>query len=443
MHRTIARFGLLALLLQCQTTLADDISAWLEKNHDGLIAMYRWFHQNPELSHKEAKTAERLAAELKKVGAEVTTGVGGTGVVALIKNGEGPTVMMRTDLDALPVQEKTGLVFASQVKATDPRGLEVPVMHACGHDLHITNLIGTAKYLAEHKDQWKGTLMLIGQPAEELGEGAKRMLDGGLFKRFPKPDYAVALHVDPSQPAGAVAARAGYLMANVDSVDITIRGRGGHGAWPHMTIDPVVIAAKLILDLQTIAGREIKPGEPMVITVGSIQGGTKHNIISDECKLQLTIRSYSADVRKQIHDAIRRKAKAAAASAGAPEPEVVIPEDYTPAVHNHVELTGRVIDATRKALGDDNVREAEQTMGGEDFSQYQLIGGVPICMFRLGVTRPVRMASFERLGQKPPSLHSPLFYPDVDEALPVGIQAMTAVAIELFGKPQRRGDAEN
>jgi hippurate hydrolase len=408
------------------------MSSWIERNHDGLIAVYRQFHQQPELSHKEVKTAERLAAELKKTGAEVTTGIGGTGVVAVIKNGAGPTVLLRTDLDALPVQEKTGLVFASQAKATDPRGLEVPVMHACGHDLHMTNLIGTAKYLAEHKNQWKGTLVLIGQPAEELGQGAKRMLEDGLFKRFPKPDFAVALHVDPSQPTGKVTARAGFLAANVDSIDITIRGRGGHGAWPHLTVDPVVIAAKLILDLQTIAGREIKPGEPMVITVGSIQGGTKHNIISDECKLQLTIRSYSAEVRKQIHEAIRRKTKAAAASAGAPEPEVTIPEEYTPAVENDATLTARVTKVMRKALGDENVHEAEPTMGGEDFSQYQLIGGVPICMFRLGVTRPERMSSYERLAQQPPSLHSPLFYPDVDEALPVGIRAMSAAAIELF-----------
>ena len=438
MYRTLFYVGLTTVTLSCASSSvrADDMSSWLEKNHGGLTATYRWFHQNPELSHKEVKTAERLAAELKKIGAEVTTGVGGTGVVALIKNGDGPTVMLRTDLDALPVQEKTGLVFSSETTATDPRGLEVPVMHACGHDLHMTNLIGTAKYLAEHKDQWKGTLMLIGQPAEELGEGAKRMLEDGLFKRFPKPDYAVALHGDPSQPTGKVTARAGFLMANVDSVDITVRGRGGHGAWPHLTIDPVVIAAKLILDLQTIAGREIKPGEPVVITVGSIQGGTKHNIISDECKLQLTIRSYSADVRKQIHDAIRRKAKAAADSAGAPEPEIVIPEDYTPAVENHDELTNRVIAAMRKALGEENVLEAEPAMGGEDFSQYHLIGGVPICMFRLGVTRPMRMAGFERLNQKPPSLHSPLFYPDIDEALPVGIRAMTAVAIDLFAKEQ-------
>ncbi len=436
MFRTLLWLGSATLTLTIAPGLlhADDLTAWLEKNHDGFIATYREFHAHPELSHKEVKTAQRLAAELKKIGADVTTGVGGTGVVALIKNGDGPTVMLRTDLDALPVEEKTGLVFASTVKATDPRGVAVPVMHACGHDLHMTNLIGAAKYLAEHKDQWKGTLMLIGQPAEELGEGARRMLADGLFKRFPKPDYAVALHGDPSQPTGKVTARAGFLMANVDSVDITIRGRGGHGAWPHMTIDPVVIAAKLVLDLQTIAGREIKPGEPVVITVGSIQGGTKHNIISDECKLQLTIRSYSADVRKQIHEAIRRKAKAAAASAGAPEPEVRIPEDYTPAVENDEKLTNRVISAMRKSLGNENVREAEQTMGGEDFGQYHLMGGVPICMFRLGVTRPMRMAGFERLDQKPPSLHSPLFYPDIDEALPTGIRAMTAVAIDLFGK---------
>jgi amidohydrolase len=437
MFRISRRNTLFVLLLSgliARPSSADEMTSWLDKNHDNLIATYRHFHQHPELSHKEVKTAQHLAAELKKIGADVTTGVGGTGVVALIKNGDGPTVMLRTDLDALPVEEKTGLVFSSQVKATDPRGLEVPVMHACGHDLHMTNLIGTAKYLAENKDEWKGTLMLIGQPAEEVGQGAKRMLDDGLFKRFPKPDYAVALHVDPSQPTGKVTCRAGFLAANVDSIDITIRGRGGHGAWPHLTIDPVVIAAKLILDLQTIASREIKPAEPVVVTVGSIQGGTKHNIIGDDCKLQLTIRSYSAETRKQIHDAIRRKANAAAASAGAPEPMIVIPEEYTPAVENHQELTERTMAALRKAIGEENVLQAEPTMGGEDFSQYQLIGGVPICMFRLGVTSPMRMAGLERLKQTPPSLHSPLFYPDVDEALPVGIRAMSAVAIDLFGK---------
>ena len=273
MNRALLWLGsTIPMLVASGLLRADEMSSWLERNHDGLIATYRQFHLHPELSHKEVKTAERLAAELKKSGAEVTTGVGGTGVVAVLKNGDGPTVLLRTDLDALPVQEKTGLVFSSQAKATDPRGLEVPVMHACGHDLHMTNLIGTAKYLAEHKEQWKGTLVLIGQPAEELGQGAKRMLEDGLFKRFAKPDFAVALHVDPSQPTGKVTARAGFLAANVDSIDITIRGRGGHGAWPHLTVDPVVIAAKLILDLQTIAGREIKPGEPMVITVGAIQG---------------------------------------------------------------------------------------------------------------------------------------------------------------------------
>jgi hippurate hydrolase len=434
--RFVLRITLVFLLSAVSSTAAngDEMSSWLEENHNAFIDLYRQFHRQPELSHKEVETARRLAAEWRKTGAEVTTGVGGTGVVAIIKNGEGPTVLLRTDLDALPVEEKTGLVFASQITATDPRGLEVPVMHACGHDLHMTNLVGTAKYLAEHKDQWKGTLMLIGQPAEELGEGAKRMLDDGLFKRFPKPDFAVALHGDPSQPTGKVTARAGYLAANVDSIDITIRGRGGHGAWPHLTIDPVVIAAKLILDLQTIASREIKPGDPVVVTVGSIQGGTKHNIIGDQCKLQLTIRSYSTEARKQIHEAIRRKAKAAAQSAGAPEPEIKIPDEYTPAVQNDEQLTSRAVSAMRKALGDENVLVAEPTMGGEDFSQYHLIGGVPICMFRLGVTRPVRMASFARLNQQPPSLHSPLFYPDIDEALPVGIRAMTAVAMELLNK---------
>jgi hippurate hydrolase len=410
---------------------AAKIDTWLEKNLEPLIALYQHFHRNPELSFQEKETGERLAAELKTLGFETTTRVGGHGVVALLKNGDGPTVMIRTDLDALPVTEDTGLAYASKVKVRDATGREVGVMHACGHDLHITNLIGTAKYLSEHKNEWKGRLMLIGQPAEERGSGAKAMLADGLFMRFPKPDYAIALHCDPALATGQIACRPGFICANVDSVDITIRGRGGHGAWPHMTIDPIVIAAKLVLDLQTIVSRELKPDEPAVVTVGSIHGGSKHNIIGDTCTLQLTIRSYTNETREEILSAIRRKAAAAAASAGAPEPEVTENDTFTPALKNDEAITERITATLRKALGDERVELAERSMGGEDFSQYGL-AGVPICMFRLGTTDPMRIKGLERLKEQPPSLHSPRYYPDAEEALATGIRSTTAAAFELF-----------
>ncbi len=290
---------------------------WTKENLDEIVKLYQHFHTHPELSFHEKETAAHLAKEWEAVGAEVTTGVGGHGVVGIIRNGEGPTLMLRTDLDALPVTEQTGLGYASQVKVTNPDdGTETGVMHACGHDIHIANIIGVARYLAANKDLWKGTLMMIGQPAEERGAGARAMLDDGLFEKFPKPDYAVALHVDASTAAGTVGYRAGYALANVDSVDITCHGRGGHGAYPHTTIDPIVQAAQLVLALQTIVAREVKPQEPAVVTVGSIHGGTKHNIIPDECHLQITVRSYADDIRKLLLESIERKAKGIAIAAG-------------------------------------------------------------------------------------------------------------------------------
>jgi hippurate hydrolase len=270
----------------------DEIKQWASSHVAELVTLYRYFHAHPELSLFEQATASRVAAEWKAAGFEVTPGVGGNGVVAILKNGSGPTVMLRTDLDGLPVVENTGLVYASQVKVKDPSGAEIGVMHACGHDIHITGLTGVARYLAAHKNQWRGTLMLIGQPAEERVLGAKAMLDDGLFSKFPKPDFALALHVDAALAAGKVGCRPGYSLANTDSVDVTVLGKGGHGAYPHTTVDPIVQAAQLVLALQTIVSREVKPTEPAVITVGSIHGGTKHNIIGDSCHLQLTVRSY-------------------------------------------------------------------------------------------------------------------------------------------------------
>ena len=310
------KFALLAVLATGTGSLrAEDPAAWSHAHNDELVQVYRHFHQHPELSFQEKETAARVAQEWKSAGFAVTTGVGGTGVVALLKNGPGPTLMLRTDLDALPVTENTNLVYSSKVRVKQPDGTETGVMHACGHDIHIANLIGVARYLAANRDRWSGTLMLIGQPAEEVGNGAQKMLADGLFEKFPKPDYALALHVDGSLATGKVGYRAGFAQANVDSIDITLHGRGGHGAAPHTTIDPVVMAAKLVLDLQTLVSRETNPIEPAVVTVGSIHAGTKHNIIADDCKLQLTVRSYSDKVRDHLIEGIRRKAKAVAASA--------------------------------------------------------------------------------------------------------------------------------
>jgi hippurate hydrolase len=305
-------------------------------------------------------------------------------------------------------------------------------MHACGHDIHITNLIATARWFAAHKDQWQGTLFFLGQPAEERVGGAQVMLAQGLFTKFPKPDYAIALHCDSALATGKVGVRSGFALANVDSCDITLIGRGGHGAYPHTTIDPVVMAAQLVLSLQTIVSREVKPTESAVVTVGSIHGGSKHNIIGNECHLQLTIRSYSDDVRKQLQEAIARKAKAAAAGAGAPEPKVVFSEG-TPALFNDRELATRLRGVFERELGKENVDDPEPTMGAEDFSLYGK-AGVPILMFWLGTVEPKRLERMKQLGQRPPSLHSPLYYPDAEDALVTGVQTTVAAALELLKK---------
>ncbi|MBI3469457.1 MAG: amidohydrolase, partial [Planctomycetes bacterium] len=310
-----------------------DAAKWIDGAYPSLVALYEDLHTHPELSLHETRTAQRLSAELRKTGAEVTEGVGKTGVIGMLRNGDGPTIMVRTDLDALPVTEATGRPYASTVTTKDNDGNTVGVMHACGHDIHMTCLVGTARLLAESRDRWKGTVMFVCQPAEEGGGGAKLMLSDGLYKRFAKPKYAVALHVDADLEAGRVGYTPGFFLANVDSVDITVRGRGGHGAQPHQTVDPIVVACKLVLDLQTIVSRETKPIDPAVVTVGSIHGGTKHNIIPDEVKLQVTVRSYGDEVRKHLLDSIENKVLAAAASARAPKPTVSVTEG-TSATYN-------------------------------------------------------------------------------------------------------------
>jgi hippurate hydrolase len=348
--------------------------------------------------------------------------------------------MLRTDLDALPVVENTGRDYASDVRAKDDLGNDVGVMHACGHDIHMTSFVGTARLLAKLKNEWSGTLVMIGQPAEERGAGAREMLADGLFKRFPRPAAAIALHVDAALETGKVGYRAGYILANVDSVDITIRGVGGHGAYPHATKDPIVIAAQAIMALQTIVSREVRPIDSAVVTVGSIRGGAKHNIIPDEVKLQVTVRSYSDETRAQILAAIERITVGIARAAGVPadrEPTVsVIEDEFTPATYNDPALASRLLPVWQSLLGEENVVERDAEMGGEDFSRYgREEPRIPIFMFRLGTISAERIAESKRPGGKPlPSLHSALFWPVPRSTIETGVKAMTAAALELLKK---------
>lgn len=431
-----ACIGIWLVFLATTQAAPPQLQNWVDAHLDELVEFYRALHAHPELSFHEQETSARLAKVLESVGAKVTAGVGGYGVVGILENGPGPTVMLRTDMDALPVSEATGLTYASQVKVKDDRGVEVGVMHACGHDVHMANLIGVARYLGEHRGQWSGRVMFVCQPAEERGAGAKAMLEDGLFERFGKPDFALALHVDSSLEAGKVGFRAGYSLANVDSVDITMKGRGGHGAYPHTTIDPIVQAAHLVMDLQTIVSREVSPTDPAVITVGAIHGGAKHNVIGDHCLLQLTVRSYKEEVRRHLLEAIRRKAMAVANSAGAPEPQVSVSEG-TPALYNDPEFVERIVPVFQKVLGAENLTPAEPVMGGEDSSRYGQ-ADVPIFMYRLGSVEAQRLRSYERFDRPPPSLHSPDYYPDIEPTLRTGLTTMIAGALELLGEPTTR-----
>ncbi|MDR3637459.1 MAG: amidohydrolase [Isosphaeraceae bacterium] len=427
--RTALVLGLLAGIgpsSNAQTGKDDD--AWFHQHRDEFVGLYTDLHRHPELSFQEVKTAQRVADELRKAGADVTTGVGKLGVVGVFKNGVGKTVLVRTDLDALPVTEETGLPYASKAKGVDASGKEVGVMHACGHDMHMACLVGTARWLSDHKDQWSGTVVFIGQPAEEMIGGAKEMLKDGLYTRFPKPDYALALHVVNDQPVGTVAYTSGPALAGSTSVDITIKGRGGHGAAPHTAVDPIVVAAFVIVDLQTVVSREIDPIHPSVLTVGSIHGGTKHNIIPEEVKLQLTLRAYSEEVRSQLIEGLKRRVFALAKAHRAPDPIVTV-HDGTPPTINTPELVKKVVPALIRELGPTHIKEVEPVMGAEDFGLFSQ-GGVPIFMFRLGTISPERMAEAKQKGL--PSLHSPQYYPEPAPSLQTGIRAMTAAVRELL-----------
>jgi len=434
------------LVMPVNARAQQSLDAMIDSDIASLVATYKTLHAAPELSHHEEKTASFFANQLRALGYTVTERVGkyenpewtSYGVVAVMKNGAGPTVLVRTELDALPVDEKTGLSYASKVKTKNDAGQDVSVMHACGHDIHMTSMLGTAKMLTALKDQWSGTLVLIGQPAEEVIDGARSMLRAGLYERFPKPDYVIALHDSADLEAGKVGYTPGYAMASSTSVDIKIRGLGGHGARPDTTKDPIVVAAQVVLALQTIVSRENNPLDPAVVTVGSIHGGTKHNIIPDEVDLQLTVRAYKEEVRKRVLASIERITKGIALAAGIPDdrsPIVKYSEtQVTAATYNEPELTERVGAVFVKVLGNDNVVKLPPVMMSEDFGYLSLDQKIPATLFTLGAVDPVKVKQSKEAGTTLPSLHSALFQPLPEPTLRTGVKAMTSAVLELMKK---------
>jgi amidohydrolase len=412
-----------------------------------LLTIYKDLHSHPELSTKEERSAGIVAKELRAAGCDVTENFGKYdnsgwkcyGVIGVMKNGAGPTVLVRTDLDALPVHEETGLPYASTATTKNDEGKEVPVMHACGHDAHMAMFIGVARALAKLKDQWRGTIIFVGQPAEETGNGARALLHAGLYEKFGKPDFALGFHDKADLQTGHIGVTEGYTYANVDSVDVTVRGVGGHGAYPHKTKDPIVLAAEMINSWQTIASRENNPLDPIVVTVGSIHGGTKHNIIPDEVKMQLTVRTYKADTRERVLAAIERIAKGIAAASGVPPdraPIVSVSKDlFCPATYNNPELTKRLVSVWKNSLGNENVEIVDATMGGEDFSEYSLPDySIPAVDFHVGAVDPAKIAEYKQTRKELPSLHSSKFAPDPEPTIRTGVFAMTTAVLELMKK---------
>ncbi len=428
----------LTLALAAMPAAADPLRDAVAADMPSLLTLYRDLHANPELSMEEVKSAAKLAAEAKKLGFEVTTGVGKTGVVAVMENGPGPVLLLRADMDGLPVTEQTGLPFASKVRATSPAGVESGVMHACGHDTHMTAWVGTARRLAAMKDRWSGTLVMIAQPGEEVGKGAKAMLDEGLFTRFPKPSHVLGFHDSASLPAGTIGYTPGPAFAAVDSVDVTVRGVGAHGAVPQNAKDPIVLAARIVGTLQTLVSRELDPQDAAVVTVGSFQGGTTHNIIGNETKLLLTVRSYSEKTRKMLLDGIARIARGEAIAAGVPDdrmPVVTVREDYTPATVNVGGLTEEAAQLFAARFGADRVRQVPPPMVGEDFGRYVIaapeaqslifwVGGVPQAQWQEAGGDPAKL----------PSLHSPFWAPDAEAVIATATEAMTAGALQVLAK---------
>src|SRR5213592_1572086 len=412
-----------------------------------LLGIYKDIHTHPELSMHEERTAALVAKELRAAGCEVSDNFGkyddpklkGYGVIGIMRNGDGPTVLVRTDMDALPVEEETGLAYASKVVTKNDDGKDVHVMHACGHDAHIAAFIGTARALQRLKDQWRGTIMLVAQPAEETGNGARALLKAGLYNRFGKPDFALGFHDKADLQTGHIGVTEGYTSANVDSVDVTVRGVGGHGGYPHKTKDPIVLAAEMINAWQTIASRENNPLDPIVVTVGSIHGGTKRNIIPDEVTMQLTVRTYKKQVRQKVLAAIERIAKDIAAAGGVlPEraPIVTVRKDeFCSATYNNPELTKRLVAVWRKSLGYENVEIVDPTMGGEDFSESSLPEhSIPAVDLHFGAVDPAKFTDYKQTGKELPSLHSSKFAPLPEPTIRTGIVAMTTAVLELMKK---------
>ncbi len=418
-----------------QTAAVTPTQAEVDAIYPAIETFYIDLHRNPELAFQEVRTSGKLAEFTKALGYDVTTGVGKTGIVAVMKNGPGPTVMLRTEMDALPVEEKTGLPFASTVIAKNAAGQTTPVMHACGHDIHMSAWAGTARWMAEHKDRWHGTLMLIGQPAEESGTGgATAMLKDGLFTRFPRPDFALSLHDDDTMPAGTIGYHAGPFRSMSDGVTIIVHGRGGHAAMPMNTVDPIVLASRIVLALQTIVSRENNPIDPVVITVGSIHGGTTGNVIPDEVRLQLSVRTYTPEVRHKTLAAIRRIAKGEAMAAGAPrEPDVITRGDEAgePIVFNDPALVARLAAALKVGLGD-KVVPMPAKMTSEDFGQYWIIGHVPSALLHIGAVNAEKFAEIQRTGIPGPAPHSPEWAPDREPTLKGAIRAEVTELTELF-----------
>lgn len=432
--------GAVALPLEAQNA-GGDLAASAQRQLPALTEIYKHLHENPELSGHEVQTAAYVAAALKKLGYTVTAHVGkyadgsqAEGVVAVLENGAGPRVMLRTELDALPVEEKTGVDYASHVTTTNAQGQTIPVMHACGHDLHMTVMLGVARELMERKAAWHGTVMIIGQPAEETIGGAEAMLRDHLYERFGRPDYIVAEHDTSALDAGKIAVKGGPLLAGADSIDVTIKGIGAHGSAPQAGKDPIVLAAEFVLVAQTIVSRQIDPQEPAVLTVGTIHGGTKNNIIPDEVRMGLTLRTYSSAVRDQIIAAIKREVNGLAEGYGIPADRmpVVTVTESVPATWNDDALAARIKAAASAALGTDRVVDAQAVMASEDVGLFRLGGQIPGVMFWLGAADPTKLAESRKTGIPLPGPHSPLFAPDYAPAIPTGVTAMTAVAMDLL-----------
>ena len=436
MKRLIATLAAGAAVL-ATPAMADELRDSLDDKMPALMELYKDLHAHPELSFEETRTAAKLAGLMRAEGFDVTEGVGQTGVVSVLRNGEGPTVMIRADMDGLPVVEQTGLPYASTQKATPASGVTTGVMHACGHDTHMSAFIGAARLLAERKDEWSGTLVMILQPAEEIGLGALAMLEDGLYTRFPAPDYAIAFHDAAQFPAGTIGYSPGYALANVDSVDIVIPGVGGHGAYPHTTKDPIVLASAIVMKLQTLVSRESSPLDPAVITVGSFHAGAKHNIISDEAKLQLTVRSYSDESRKLLLDGIARVARGEAIAAGMPEdkmPTVTVEDPYTPSTYNSPDYTETAMTAMRARFGEDRVMQVPSVMGGEDFGQFLRNGDddMKSLIFWVGGVPQERLDAAARGEASLPSLHSPFWAPDAEKVIATAAEALAAESLRLM-----------